>query len=169
MSDQQPAQPRFQRLTAPPAEPDAPGPSADPSADLDLRFDAGPTAPPGARGALSALEGKLEAHVLEDLRLLVTELVTNSVRHAETAAVRLRVVLTGGVVQVEVTDTGRGFVPAPHAPVEDRIGGWGLYLVDRLADRWGVARDGFTRVWFEIDARARAAGGRGGMAFALSG
>jgi anti-sigma regulatory factor (Ser/Thr protein kinase) len=168
MTNEPPAQPRFQRLAARPAEADAHRPPADPTADLDLRFDAGPAAAPGARGALSALEGKLDPHVLEDLRLLVTELVTNSIRHAETAAIRLRVAIAQGVVHVEVTDTGRGFVPAPQAPIEDRTGGWGLYLVDRLADRWGVARDGLTRVWFEIDARARAAGGGAGMTFALS-
>ena len=32
-----------------------------------------------------------------------------------------------------------------------KVGGWGLYLVDQLADRWGVNRGKLTRVWFEID------------------
>ena len=145
---------RFQRL--------------EPTAELDTRFDAAPAAASGARAALSALDGKLDPHVLEDLRLLVSELVTNSIKHSETASLRLRVTIAGDVVRVEVTDTGRGFVPAPAAPNHERVGGWGLYLVDRLADRWGVARDGLTRVWFEIDARARAAGGGAGMTFAVS-
>ena len=164
MSDEQIRKPRFQRLAAPADE----ALSGEAGGTLDLRFDAGPAAAPAARAALSALDGKLDPHVLEDLRLLVTELVSNSIRHAETASIRLRVAVAGDVVRVEVTDTGRGFIPSPHAPVEGRAGGWGLYLVDRLADRWGVARDGLTRVWFEIDARARAAGGGAGMTFAAS-
>jgi hypothetical protein len=32
-----------------------------------------------------------------------------------------------------------------------KVGGWGLFLVEKLADRWGVARNSLTRVWFEID------------------
>ena len=58
---------RFQRL--------------EPTAELDTRFDAAPAAASGARAALSALDGKLDPHVLEDLRLLVSELVTNSIKH----------------------------------------------------------------------------------------
>jgi anti-sigma regulatory factor (Ser/Thr protein kinase) len=164
MSDEHSAEHQFQRLSRPPRPAaDSPEPT-----DLDLQFSAAPAAASGARGALSALEGRFDPHVMEDLRLLVTELVTNSVRHAETTSVRLRVLIAGDVVRVEVTDAGRGFVPAPRAPAAGRVGGWGLYLVDRLADRWGVARDGLTRTWFEIDARARAAGGGAGMTFAAS-
>jgi anti-sigma regulatory factor (Ser/Thr protein kinase) len=157
----------FQRLAGPQdgSGPDSLGTS---TTGLDLRFDAAPAAASGARAAMSALEGKLDPHVLEDLRLLVTELVSNSIRHAETQSVRLSVALAGDIVRVEVTDAGRGFIPSPRPPGRDRLGGWGLYLVDRLADRWGVARDGLTRVWFEIDARARAAGGGAGMSFAVS-
>jgi anti-sigma regulatory factor (Ser/Thr protein kinase) len=53
---------------------------------------------------------------------------------------------------VEVTDRGKGFDPElVPPPRRSGIGGWGLYLVDRLADRWGVDGDRATRVWFEID------------------
>lgn len=135
------------------------------SADVDIEFESGPTAVSAARGALCVLESKVGGEVLEDLRLLVSEVVTNSIRHAESTCVRLRVYVAGNLVRVEITDRGRGFVPAPRAPNDTRIGGWGLYLVDRLADRWGVARDGLTRVWFELD-RARSHGGGGAMSFA---
>jgi anti-sigma regulatory factor (Ser/Thr protein kinase) len=58
------------------------------------------------------------------------------------------------MVRIEVSDGGAGFVPpkrpAPRLDAEEP-GGWGLVLVDRLADRWGVARDEGTSVWFELD------------------
>jgi anti-sigma regulatory factor (Ser/Thr protein kinase) len=137
-----------------------------PATDIDIHFTAGPTAAAGARAALSALERSVDPVRLDDLRLLVSELVTNSVRHAQTKDVRLRVTVAGDMVRVEVSDAGRGFSPAPQAPAVERAGGWGLYLVDRLTDRWGVAREGLTRVWFEMDARAP--GGGGAIAFATA-
>jgi anti-sigma regulatory factor (Ser/Thr protein kinase) len=134
--------------------------------EIDIRFAVGPTAAAAARAALSALERSVDPVRLDDLRLLVSELVTNSVRHAQTKDVRLHVTVAGDMVRVEVSDAGRGFSPAPQAPGVERAGGWGLYLVDRLTDRWGVAREGLTRVWFEMDARAP--GGGGAIAFATA-
>ena len=60
-------------------------------------------------------------------------------------------------VRVEVADPGQGFEPAPRDEAMTKPGGWGLYLVDRIADRWGVIRNRMNRVWFEID-RGAAAG-----------
>jgi hypothetical protein len=54
-------------------------------------------------------------------------------------------------VRVEVGDLGPGFDPGPRDLDRESPSGWGLYLVDQLADRWGVTRAGGTRVWFEID------------------
>ena len=52
-------------------------------------------------------------------------------------------------MRVEVADRGPGFDPRL---ADDRAGsGWGLYLVDQLADRLGVSRTDGTTVWFEID------------------
>jgi anti-sigma regulatory factor (Ser/Thr protein kinase) len=128
---------------------------------ISVEFDAGPSAAGSARNALLALDGRLDGTLLEDLRLLVSELVTNSVRHPEIppdALVRIDVQVTRDMVRVEVADEGGGFEPRPRDLDRNRPGGWGLYLVDRLADRWGVMRKGLTRVWFEIDrAEARAA------------
>jgi anti-sigma regulatory factor (Ser/Thr protein kinase) len=92
--------------------------------------------------------------VLDDIRLLVSELVTNAVRHADARSageVGLDVTIDRGRVRVEVADPGAGFEPQPRDDEMNRPGGWGLYLVDRIADRWGVVRNHLNRVWFEID------------------
>ena len=89
--------------------------------------------------------------MVQDLQLLVSELVTNSLRHAglgprDVIDVRVRRLRNG--VRVEVVDPGRQFAPA----VRDRPsehGGWGLHIVDRVADRWGVEIP-HNRVWFEL-------------------
>jgi len=129
---------------------------------INVQFEAGPSAAAAARAALAALERPIDPEVMEDVRLLVSELVTNSVRHSATAppdTVRLDVQVDARRVRVEVCDPGSGFEPHPRPPDHSRVGGWGLYLVERLADRWGVARDNLTRVWFEID-RGRGTAGR---------
>jgi anti-sigma regulatory factor (Ser/Thr protein kinase) len=121
---------------------------------ISVRFEPGPSAASAARNALLALRGRVDDALLEDVRLLVSELVTNSVRHSEISTdglVNLHVSVTSTTLRVEVCDPGKGFEPKPRDADRSRPGGWGLYLVDRLADRWGVARNGFTQVWFEID------------------
>jgi anti-sigma regulatory factor (Ser/Thr protein kinase) len=84
----------------------------------------------------------------------VSELVTNSIRHAHTpawASIDLLATAFADRVRVEVGDHGPGFDPRPPDPDRDSPSGWGLYLVDQLADRWGVSRTDGNRVWFEID------------------
>jgi anti-sigma regulatory factor (Ser/Thr protein kinase) len=88
---------------------------------------------------------------METLRLLVTELVSNSVRHARAETVVLKVVVGRAAVLTEVTDEGPGFDPAQTGPSGAKDSGWGLFLVERLSHRWGVAQeDDATRVWFEL-------------------
>jgi signal transduction histidine kinase len=88
---------------------------------------------------------------METLRLLVTELVSNSVRHARADTVALKIVVGRSAVLTEVTDEGPGFDPAQTERSTNNEGGWGLFLVERLAHRWGVVQDGdATRVWFEL-------------------
>jgi anti-sigma regulatory factor (Ser/Thr protein kinase) len=119
---------------------------------VSMRFEAGPTAAATARGALVALGDQLEGEVLDDARLLISELVTNSVRHASvTGSVGLDIRVSDETLHVEVSDPGNGFNPAPRRFERTEAGGWGLHLVDRLADRWGVLHNGVTSVWFEID------------------
>jgi anti-sigma regulatory factor (Ser/Thr protein kinase) len=126
-------------------------------ARLKLRLPRGARAVPAARHALAGLESHVGPETLANLELLVSELVSNSVRHAGTDVVTLEVVATGSGVRVEVSDRGEGFEPEPPPSDQERAGGWGLYLVDQLADRWGVQRSDATVVWFEIEPQAAAA------------
>lgn len=108
---------------------------------------------PGA--ARRRLDGWLPAALSEPARatlcLLVSELVTNAIRHcpAREAPVRLEATLGAGHVRVEVRDRGAGFVPGRLEP-QGADGGYGLLLVDRLASRWGVEAADGTAVWFEL-------------------
>jgi anti-sigma regulatory factor (Ser/Thr protein kinase) len=121
---------------------------------LHLRLRPGPEAASEGRHALDRLEGCLDPAQLSELRLLVTELLTNSVRHGsdDRGRIELDVEIYANALRAVVTDSGPGFEPDPEpTPHLDRPGGWGLCLVNRLADRWGVERDDGTAVWFEID------------------
>lgn len=110
-----------------------------------------------ARRALDELEASIPEPVMQDLELLVSEVVTNAVRHAGASRgdlIGLSVEADRGRVRVEVADPGSGFEAAPARPTMFQESGWGLYLVGQLSDRWGVEveRDPQgTVVWFEID------------------
>jgi len=86
--------------------------------------------------------------------------VTNSIRHSrapQASHVRLEITLARDMLRVEVADGGEGFEPRARTEGQSVASGWGLYLVDRLTDRWGVATNsGTTRVWFELHVRPRA-------------
>jgi anti-sigma regulatory factor (Ser/Thr protein kinase) len=86
------------------------------------------------------------------LRLLVSELVTNSVRHVTGSKrpVELAVRIGSRTIRVEVRDGGSGFQPGKPEP-RGADGGFGLFLVERMASRWGVDTHDGTRVWFELD------------------
>jgi anti-sigma regulatory factor (Ser/Thr protein kinase) len=123
---------------------------------IQVDLEPGPAAAAEARAALTVLDGRLAADTLDDIRLLVSELVTNSVRHSGAtrgASVRLTVASRGRSVRVEVIDAGRGFEPKPRSKPHDEAGGWGLHLVEQIATRWGVTSSRGSRVWFEIDSR----------------
>src|SRR6185295_1498031 len=110
-----------------------------------------------AREAVDALALGEQDETACTLRLLVTELVSNSVRHAGLSSadsITLEVWVEDGLVRGEVTDRGPGFDrPAFDQPPEG-ISGRGLYLVDALADQWGCERtiddEGWV-VWFQIE------------------
>jgi anti-sigma regulatory factor (Ser/Thr protein kinase) len=103
------------------------------------------------RSALST--SHVEGSVAGDLMLLVSELVTNAVRHARGEAFEVRLDVRPERLRLEVRDEGAGFAPRV-SPREDGTGGYGLFIVDQLADRWGVERDEQGVVWLELD-RAR--------------
>jgi anti-sigma regulatory factor (Ser/Thr protein kinase) len=122
---------------------------------LELVVDAAPTAARDARRAVA--RGRLVSGAQEaTLLLLVSELVSNSVRHAglgDDEPIRLRARCDRQCTYVEVCDHGRsGRVPAKRAQHDTlEPGGLGLVLVDEMADRWGVAcTDHETCVWFEL-------------------
>jgi anti-sigma regulatory factor (Ser/Thr protein kinase) len=121
-----------------------------------MRLGSGPDAAAEARQAIAKLRTDLDPPLMETLRLLVTELVTNSVRHTDCDALTLRVAVGKSAVLTEVTDEGPGFdamaaLEAEQADDRDPNGGWGLFLVERLARDWGVKEDGGSkRVWFEL-------------------
>jgi anti-sigma regulatory factor (Ser/Thr protein kinase) len=130
----------------------AAGRSADAAEDvLSLRLRGAPDAAADARRALANMRGGVDAPTLENLRLLVTELIANSVEHARAGAVCMKVAVGARSVLVEVTDGGPGFEPVARYEGQDDTSGWGLFLVERLSQRWGVSRKGgATRVWFEL-------------------
>ena len=120
---------------------------------ISVELEPGAEAASEARAALAALDGRINRDALDDVRLLVSELVTNSVRHSGAPGARVCLDVVGGAdsVRVEVSDGGRGFEPQARSKAQDEIGGWGLHLVERIATRWGVQTGRRTRVWFEID------------------
>jgi anti-sigma regulatory factor (Ser/Thr protein kinase) len=126
---------------------------ADASA-LEIGLERDAQAPALARAALAGFfaERRIDPDALATLRLLVSEVVSNAVIHSDAPSsseiLLFARMLDDGGVRVEVTDRGSGFTLKPRDP--DRHGGYGLYLLEKQATRWGVdGRDG-TRVWFEI-------------------
>jgi anti-sigma regulatory factor (Ser/Thr protein kinase) len=120
------------------------------------RLAGGATAPATARELVAGLlNGSMPEEATHDVLLLVTELVTNAVRHApvdESAELELAVVATPARVRVVVTDPGGDDTPRMQALDPEVPGGMGLFLVDQISDRWGVERrdSGANRVWFEL-------------------
>lgn len=109
---------------------------------------------PEARAALRPLEPAVDRETIATLRLLVSELVTNSVRHGRpppSGEIDLSVHASPQTVRVEITDAGPGFAVHPRVAGQDPGSGWGLHLVDALSDRRGSDHGAHTRIWFELD------------------
>ena len=122
--------------------------------EVERTFRVEPTSAAEARGLADLILPAVGPDVADDVRLLVSELVTNAVRHGPgepSGPIHIRLDVEPGVVRVEVVDPGEGFVPRERDPRDDALGGWGLFLVSKLADRWGVESEPSTRVWFELD------------------
>jgi two-component sensor histidine kinase len=113
----------------------------------------GPGAPRDAREAIDEMTRALLPDVRERARLMVSELATNSVRHAAAGpadVIRVLVDVTARLLHVDVIDDGPGFTRRQPSRGDPTGGGWGLWFVDEMSDRWGVALDESTRVWFEL-------------------
>ena len=121
-------------------------PRPEPS-QLDVRVQARTENVAAVRRAFDALD--MPAALLEDAKLLTSELMTNSVRHSGLAPdelVHVTANWTGRVLRVCVRDRTDDAAPSPVAgsirPPPGAESGWGLYLVDRIASRWGTSLDG---------------------------
>lgn len=86
--------------------------------------------------------------------MIVTELVTNAIRHGPGGPVEVALDAGGDGMRGEVADPGQGIrriqLLRQRATEE---GGRGLFLVDALSDSWGLSEDQ-SRVWFEVAGRA---------------
>ena len=125
----------------------------EPERRLDLNVPAGSGSLAEVREALGTLA--IPADVLEDAKVLVSELVGNSVKHAGLNAddhVHITAEWSGERLRVTVHDRDRPSTPPRvAAAIRPRPGadsGWGLFIVDRLASRWGTDDAGY---WFELD------------------
>jgi anti-sigma regulatory factor (Ser/Thr protein kinase) len=116
---------------------------------LDLDVLAVPWVVSEVRHALESLP--LPGHVLDDASLLVSELLSNSIRHAglhDEDRIRVLATISGSRLRVDVLD--RTHVAGPAGAIRPAPGaesGWGLYLVNHLSARWGWGRKGY---WFEL-------------------
>ena len=126
--------------------------SPDGARTLCREFPSTPGAVESARHSFDGLHAELGDAVRTTAVLLVSELVTNSVKHsrATNGLIELVVCLTSRALRVEVSDDGEGFDPPPIAH-DDAESGRGLHLIQELADRWGWPTGLRTSVWFEID------------------
>jgi anti-sigma regulatory factor (Ser/Thr protein kinase) len=123
---------------------------------FSFQFPPAEEAPAQARAALEVFDQILAPEVLEDLQLVVSELVTNSVKFGPKRSITLSLQIgTDGMVRGEVIDEGDGEKAKVEMTPEPSLeGGWGLHLLNRVATRWGV-HEGSTHVWFEVGPRRR--------------
>jgi anti-sigma regulatory factor (Ser/Thr protein kinase) len=132
----------------------------------DLRLPARPESAAAARRAIEALD--MPDTLIADAKLLVSELVTNSVRHAglgpedyiqvtiRWSGSRLRVIVWDRTTDLALSPVVGQFRPAPGTD-----SGWGLFLVDRIAGRWGTSLDRRAGYWFELELDGPAASPEG--------
>jgi anti-sigma regulatory factor (Ser/Thr protein kinase) len=109
-----------------------------------------PEGPAKARRIIAdELASLLPAPVLDDIKLMVSELVTNGIVHgsSEPDAPVMLDLLVNGHIRCRVLDHGHGFASGDWT---QGSGGWGLQVVEQLSDRWGMqCSPQQTEVWFE--------------------
>jgi anti-sigma regulatory factor (Ser/Thr protein kinase) len=124
------------------------------SAPLELALERNVQAPAIARAAISGLcqDLRLPDTLRQTLVLLISEVVSNAVLHSSgppDAPITVTAMVTPEVFRITVTDAGDGFTPAQRDPARVE-GGYGLFLLEKAASRWGVEASSPTTVWFEL-------------------
>ena len=122
---------------------------------ISFRVPGGVEAPRHARSVMSSHLRDIDRAVASDAALIISELVTNSVRHAGVGSdqlVTVDLMLLDEHLRITVTDPGCDLQPRLSTQDLDGLGGHGLRLVDLLSVSWGVGRDavGATQVWCDL-------------------
>jgi anti-sigma regulatory factor (Ser/Thr protein kinase) len=121
--------------------------------ELEITLDSQPDSVAQARRVTTQVIDGLDEQTLEDVRLIVSELVTNAVKHGPDGRVKVRLRREGSTIHGEVEDEGTRHFGLRRKARIGPDGGLGLRLVDSLSDRWGV-ETGTARVWFELTGRS---------------
>jgi anti-sigma regulatory factor (Ser/Thr protein kinase) len=122
--------------------------------ELEITLDSQPESVAKARQVTGQVIDGLGEQTLEDVRLIVSELVTNAVKHGPDGRVKVRLRREGNTVRGEVEDEGTSPFGLRGRARPGSAGGLGLHLVESLSDSWGVEA-GSGRVWFELRDRSR--------------
>jgi anti-sigma regulatory factor (Ser/Thr protein kinase) len=121
--------------------------------EFELEIEPSPNAPAEARAGISQLQAVLSRHAFSDLQLILSELVTNSARYGPGDPIKVSIRYDGDEVTGGVSDRSGGKVPLPAdaatPPGAGSIGNWGLPMVDRLTDGWGL-EDRDQTIWFRL-------------------
>lgn len=112
------------------------------------------------RALVSSLRGlQVDATVVDEAEIVISELVANAVRHAKPlpdGMIKVNWTVRGGVVEVEVTDGGGPTIPRPAPRSLMAANGRGLRIVRGLAHEWGVLEDrGGRTVWVSLGGPSR--------------
>jgi len=118
--------------------------------EIEIELQRATGAPRDARRAVRRLcADHMQAELLDDAELMVSELVSNAILHGE-GNISLRASLDEDRLFVEVIDEGSGFERALRRKDFEQVGEWGLEIVEAASSRWGV-HEGTTHVWFELE------------------
>jgi anti-sigma regulatory factor (Ser/Thr protein kinase) len=121
--------------------------------ELEITLDSQPESVAQARRVTGQVIDGLDEQTLEDVRLIISELVTNAVKHGPDGRVKVRLRREGKTISGEVEDEGTSPFGLRRRVRLGPDGGLGLRLVDSLSDRWGIEA-GTARVWFELKDRS---------------
>jgi serine/threonine-protein kinase RsbW len=100
------------------------------------------------------LQSRLDEDRAVEFLVMVSELVSNAVRHGEPepdGGIGLRLEGETGVARAVITDAAPEFTFDRDTFERADRNHFGLLVIDKLADRWGLSLDGKKAVWFEVD------------------